>query len=225
MTTTEDGGAREARKLRTRAALTTAALTIVEQEGIESLTAARVADEADVSRRTLFNYFPRVEDVLTAGLADLVDAGIQVFLARPTDEPLRDSVLVVVDEVFSHDSFAQVRSLERAAQESAATHRLLLEYCDLQTDALEDALHRRLGPDADPVFVTGLSAATQAVLARIGRLSLSLDGDLDDDAAAERHRDRLRSALALIFDGFSASAPPPATHPTHPTDTRVLQEH
>lgn len=206
-----DCGAREARKERTRSALVAAAIAIVQREGgVESLTAARIADEADVSRRTFFNYFPRVEDALTAGLSDLTAAGIDAFLARPHDEALHDSVRVVLDDLFDTATFAQIRALELASLESPATRRLLLEYNDLQADALEEGLRRRLGDDADPVYVAALAGATHAALSRVARVSMSLDADLDDATAAERHHERVRRALDLLFAGF----PDATTAPT-----------
>jgi AcrR family transcriptional regulator len=209
-------GPREARKERTRGALVAAAIAIVQRDGAEALTAARIADEAEVSRRTFFNYFPKVEDALTAGLSDLVAAGIDAFLARPHDEPLRDSVRAVLDDLFDADTFAQTRALELAGLESPATRRLLLEYNDLQADALEDALRRRLGDDADPVYVAALSGATHAALFRVSRVSMALDADLDDATASERHHERIRRALDLLFAGFPDTTTSPAggAHPT-----------
>lgn len=203
-----DCGAREARKERTRSALVAAAIAIVQREGVEALTASRIADEADVSRRTFFNYFPRVEDALTAGLSDLTTAGIDAFLARPHDEPLHDSVRVVLDGLFDATTFAQIRTLELASLESPATRRLLLEYNDLQADALEEGLRRRLGEGADPVYVAALAGATHAALFRVARVSMSLDADLDVATAAERHHERVRRALDLLFAGFPDASTP-----------------
>ena len=66
-----------------------AAVAIVAAEGIDALTADRIAAEAGVSRRTLFNYFARVEDVLTASIEKVTDDTVAAFVARPSDEPLR----------------------------------------------------------------------------------------------------------------------------------------
>ena len=86
-------GLRAANKQRTRDALSRAAIEIVTAEGIDALTAERIAAEAGVSRRTLFNYFPRVEDVLTASIEEVTTDTLAAFVARPADEPLRRSVV------------------------------------------------------------------------------------------------------------------------------------
>ena len=61
-------GVREKRKNQTREALCAAAVEIVGTDGLDALTAERIAEVAGVSRRTLFNYFARVEDVLSASM-------------------------------------------------------------------------------------------------------------------------------------------------------------
>ncbi len=152
-------GLRAANKQRTRHALSQAAIAIVTAEGIDALTAERIAAEAGVSRRTLFNYFPRVEDVLTASIEEVTTDTLAAFVARPADEPLRDSVVAVLEGLLDEPVFAQVFLLERAADASPATRRFLREFSDCQVDALEQGLRDRLGPDADPVYVATLAAA------------------------------------------------------------------
>ena len=156
--TPPDLGVREQRKSQTRAALTTAALDLLAREGVDGLTADRIAEAAGVSRRTLFNYFARVEDILTASLEAATAETIDAIVARPADEPLRTSALVVLEELIDGPVFAQARELERAAGRFPATRRFLLDFEDRQRDALEEGLRRRLGPDADPIYVASLAA-------------------------------------------------------------------
>ena len=92
-------GRRAANKQRTRDALSSAAIALVAEEGIDALTAERIAEAAGVSRRTLFNYFPRVEDVLTASIEQVTTDTLAAFVARPADEPLRRSVVAVLEQL------------------------------------------------------------------------------------------------------------------------------
>lgn len=65
----ETVGRRERKKLQTRYALRRAALRLVAESGLDSVTVADIADAADVSVRTFFNHFPCKEDALVG--ADL----------------------------------------------------------------------------------------------------------------------------------------------------------
>jgi len=204
----DQGGARERRKTETRAALTGAAVEIVVADGIDALTADRIADRAGVSRRTLFNYFGRVEDVLTATIDDVTAETIDAIVARPADEPLRTSAFAVLETLLESPAFAQARELERAAERSPATRRFLLEFSDGQAEAFEEGLRRRLGPDVDPLYVAGLAAAVCGLLSRVTRLVVAAGGDPAE--MEERHRAWIRRGLDHLFSGFDEAAALPA---------------
>ncbi|NYE37756.1 AcrR family transcriptional regulator [Nocardioides cavernae] len=199
--------ARETRKNQTRDALTEAAISLLASEGIEALTADRIAEAAGVSRRTLFNYFPRVEDVLTATIEGVTSETIDAIVARPAEESLRDAAMAVIEELIDSPAFAQVRILERAAATSPATRRFVLEFDDRQCRALEEGLRRRLGEDADPIFVAGLAAAAFGVLCAVTRLAVAATDD--DTRAAELHKQWIRRGLDLLFAGFDESGARP----------------
>jgi AcrR family transcriptional regulator len=202
--TVDIAGARARRKLETRSALTAAAIDLLSREGIEELTADRIAEAAGVSRRTLFNYFARVEDVLTATLESATAETIDAIVARPADEPLHTSALVVLEGMIDGPVFAQARELERAAGRSPATRRFLLDFEDRQREALEEGLRRRLGPHADPIYVASLAAAAFGVLCAITRLAVSSSDD--EVRAAELHKEWITRAMGLLFTGFDESA-------------------
>ncbi|KQV67613.1 hypothetical protein ASC64_10270 [Nocardioides sp. Root122] len=201
-------GGRERRKLETRAALTAAAIQVLGDEGLEALTADRITEVAGVSRRTLFNYFPRVEDVLTASLEAATVETIDAIVARPADEPLRTSALVVLEAMVDGAAFSQARQLERAAGRSTATRRFLLEFEDRQREALEEGLRRRLGEDADPIYVASLAAASFGALCAVTRLAVSASAD--EAEAAELHKVWIRRAMEHLFAGFDEAAAVPA---------------
>ncbi len=203
-------GVREQRKNRTRDALCQAAIEIVATNGLDELTADRIAERAGVSRRTLFNYFPRVEDVLTATIESVTTETIDAIVARPAGEPLRTSALAVLEGLIDSPAFAQARTLERAAASSPATRRFILEFDDRQCRALEEGLRRRLGDDADPIYVAGLAASAFGVVCAVTRLAVAAAGD-DDVRAATLHKEWIRRGLDHLFAGFDDSAARPAT--------------
>jgi AcrR family transcriptional regulator len=199
-----ENSVREQRKSQTRDALCQAAVEIVGTEGLDALTADRIAEVAGVSRRTLFNYFARVEDIVTATIEDVSEETIRAVVERHADEPLRDAVCGVLETLVDSPAFDQVRLLERAARRSSATRRFLLEFGDRQTHAFAEGLSRRIGPDADPVYVSSLAAATSAILAAATRLAV--DSTDDEAEAAACHPAYIRRAFVLLFAGFDESS-------------------
>lgn len=57
-------GLRERKRLATRRAIQRAALTVVQEQGLEAATVDEISRVAGVSPRTFFNYFPAKEDAL-----------------------------------------------------------------------------------------------------------------------------------------------------------------
>lgn len=57
-------GLRDRKKLATRQAISNVATSLFVERGFEAVSVADVADAAQVSRKTVFNYFPRKEDLV-----------------------------------------------------------------------------------------------------------------------------------------------------------------
>ena len=57
-------GLRERKKRATRIAIRDAAMALFEQHGFAQTTFDRIAEAADVSRATVFSYFPTKEDIV-----------------------------------------------------------------------------------------------------------------------------------------------------------------
>jgi AcrR family transcriptional regulator len=212
---TETSG-RPTRTDRTRQALADAAVQIVAADGIDALTADRIAATAGVSRRTLVNHFNRVEDVLTASVEDLVAETIDAVVERPAHEPLRTALCAVLEDIVDSPAFTQIRDLERAAATSPATRRFLLEFGDRQAAAMEEGLRRRIGPDADPVYVSTLAGAAAAVLGRATRLAVQSPTSTGT-GATDHHIALIRQAFDLLFDGFDEAAA--CTSPARPQES------
>lgn len=64
MTSPDEPGLRERKRLATRRAIQRAALQVVRDRGLDGATVDEIARLADVSPRTFFNYFPTKEDAI-----------------------------------------------------------------------------------------------------------------------------------------------------------------
>ena len=80
---TDRPGLRERKKLRTHAAISDAAIALFLEHGFDHVSVSQVAEAAEVSRRTLFAYFPAKEDLVVHRFADHETEGAETVRGRP----------------------------------------------------------------------------------------------------------------------------------------------
>ncbi|MFF4011959.1 TetR/AcrR family transcriptional regulator [Streptomyces sp. NPDC001717] len=76
-------GLRESKKLRTRRQLAATALELFLERGFDAVSVADVAAAAEVSKPTLFRYFPSKEDLVLDRFADHQDEVARIVRERP----------------------------------------------------------------------------------------------------------------------------------------------
>jgi AcrR family transcriptional regulator len=76
-------GLRERKKQRTRETISSAAISLFLAAGFDRVSVAEVAEAAEVSKRTLFAYFPTKEDLVMHRLADHETESARVVAERP----------------------------------------------------------------------------------------------------------------------------------------------
>jgi AcrR family transcriptional regulator len=81
--TTPRAGLRERKKQKTRDTIIDVALELFAKQGYEHTTIAEIADAAEVSRRTIFTYFPSKEDILFYDLTEVEEHLEQALRERP----------------------------------------------------------------------------------------------------------------------------------------------
>ncbi|MYS33766.1 MULTISPECIES: TetR/AcrR family transcriptional regulator [unclassified Streptomyces] len=83
---TEGMGLRERKKRETRRRLLETATTLFSERGFDQVSVAEIADAADVSKMTVFNYFDSKEDLVFAPLEEHVGDAAQVVRDRAPGE-------------------------------------------------------------------------------------------------------------------------------------------
>jgi AcrR family transcriptional regulator len=141
-------GRRERNRTRTHDALREAALGRFARQGFDATTVEQVADDADVSVRTFFRYFPCKEAVLFGD--EHRDAMLDVLRSRPADEPLVQS-LRVMGEMGWHGGAATGEARRELRAELMRTHPSIAGYAREQVAVAELEVARiaadRLGVD------------------------------------------------------------------------------
>ena len=87
---------RERKKLATRRSLRRVALDLVAERGFAHVTVEDIAEAADVSPRTFFNYFPSKEAALFGADPDRVAALRERVVRQAPGEPVLDALRMVM---------------------------------------------------------------------------------------------------------------------------------
>ena len=79
----ESAGLRERKKQETRRRISDVATTLFRERGFDAVTVAEVAEAANVSKMTVFNYFPRKEDLFIDRIPEAIELLTGAVLRRP----------------------------------------------------------------------------------------------------------------------------------------------
>ncbi|MFD0022221.1 TetR/AcrR family transcriptional regulator [Streptomyces sp. NPDC058382] len=195
---------RERKKRATRQRISDVATGLIVANGFDEVTVADVARAAEVSAMTVFNYFPRKEDLFLDRIPQAVELFTGAVRRRGPDEPplraLRRLVLELLD---------QRHPLSAVDDDYPAFWRIVIASPALRARAregveeLEEALARAFaetGPEcADPAFAAALTvAAYRSVHVTTARRLLAGESAA---ALADDHRARVHAA----FDALEAA--------------------
>jgi AcrR family transcriptional regulator len=160
-------GLRERKKVATRLALHRAALELVTDRGLDAVTVDDIAERADVSPRTFFNYFPSKVDAVIGMDPDEPDRLVEAFTARPATE----SPVQALHEVQRERAVAMAADpgLWQLRLQVIGTHpvlvqRLMSAFAESER-LLAEAVAERTGTRvADDVYPTLLASVQACVL-------------------------------------------------------------
>ncbi|MEV7084296.1 helix-turn-helix domain-containing protein [Streptomyces sp. NPDC093085] len=203
-------GLRERKKLRTRAAISDAAITLFLEHGFAQVSVAQVAEAAEVSKRTLFAYFPTKEELVVHRLADHETELARVVRDRPRGTaPLaavRDHFLTGLrerDPITGLNDHPQVLRLTRLIDEAPT----LVARMDRFRAGAERALARALRETAEITELTARIAAVQIVAVRWTLAADNAARMAGGEPADERYPGAVRDAghaFALLANGVGA---------------------
>lgn len=199
---TEEPGLRERKKARTRAQIAGAAYELVRDHGIESLTADAVAQRADVSRRTFFNYFTTVESSLEPVIHEFL-ADIDRLLAESVLEGgLMGSLATLVREHDEFELLERITVLGVAAYNSAAHRGLFAECSHAWVEGFSVQLGEMAEGPHDELFMTGAATALIGAAEASLRVWIRRTGGEITPTTIELRRQLLADAIERLGGGF-----------------------
>ncbi|GAA0315703.1 TetR family transcriptional regulator [Streptomyces polychromogenes] len=161
----EQLGLRERKKQRTRQTIFEAALRLFLSRGFDEVSIVEIAEAAEVSKRTLFTYFPTKEDLVLHVFADHEDESARVVRARPAGtSPLAALHAHELDALARRDpntgltSDPEAVAFARLLSTTASLSERLLRYAERGIAALAEALE-----EAGADELTARLAAVQIV--------------------------------------------------------------
>ncbi|MFB9834052.1 TetR family transcriptional regulator [Actinoallomurus acaciae] len=199
---TEQPGLRERKKRRTHAAISEAAIALFLERGFDQVSVAQVAEAAEVSKRTLFAYFPAKEDLVVHRFADHETESARVVRARPAHlTPLAALREHFLDGLRRRDPFSglndrpDIRALFRMILGTPALIVRLERFRSTGERTLAEALRET----ADTPDLTARLAATQIVAVH---WTLALD-NATYLASGETADERYAGAVSDAEHGFA----------------------
>ncbi|MGW3657866.1 TetR family transcriptional regulator [Streptomyces sp. NPDC005151] len=188
---------RERKKQLTYQAVSDAAIAMFLERGFDKVSVAEVAAAADISKPTLFRYFPAKEDLALHRFADHEDEAARVVAARPEGESPLDALRRhFLDGLERRDPVTGLCD----APEVLAFHRMLYGTPSLVArlygyqSRSEAALARALGDGVRDRLAAGQIIAVQRILAMENWRRIDAG-----ESADEVHGDAVRAAeLAFV---------------------------
>lgn len=198
-------GLRARNRERTTKRLEQAAWDLVAERGFEAVTAEAVADRAQVSRRTFFNYYPRVELVLQEPMRQVIGGLVERFVERPVDENLADSLAAVLTEPLDAEFLEKTVICFSQVPVSSAARYFVMEAQAAEVAQVAQALLER-DPSVDALYAQVVAGAVMSAGYVATMTWVNESRGKVDDATRQLHLDLLQQAFAHLFTAFALPA-------------------
>jgi AcrR family transcriptional regulator len=203
-------GLRERKKQQTWGLIAQTARRLFQEHGFDAVTVADVAREADVSRKTVFNYFPTKEDLFYSGLeffqARLLEAirerkpgeSILAAFERFVTEPR--GLLAADDPDAGERPLAVIRLITDSAALLAREQQIYAGYAAALAALIAEETRARPDDIAPWVAANAMIGLHKALVDHVRRRVLA--GERDRARIARGLRAQARQAVALLEHGL-----------------------
>jgi AcrR family transcriptional regulator len=198
-------GRRERKKRETSEAIRIAARRLFAAQGYAATAVQQIADEADVSERTLFRYFESKEDLLLPDVVAYFRAVESAIAARPIDEAPLTSIFEALAEVTDRSGLGPILESGPAVDPVAASRlaKVLVDWEDRLAAVLLDRFASLTGVVPTPQLALQASVvAGAAVSATRATIRAVLRRNEPGSPTADTS-EVLREAFAIIAAGCS----------------------
>ncbi len=217
-------GLRAWKKARTRLTISNIATGLFMRDGFEAVTVAQIAAAAEVSVKTVFNYFPSKEDLFFDRVEDVIGALVDAVVERPAGATVVGALHgVLADRLvpFDDDGWRRLRNAEdyerfrrflatEEASPALRTRRLVI--AELWTARLAQLFTHQLGlPKGDPRAATLAAMVIAVMTLRARTLSAAMAERLSARTVERRVRavvDEAFERLAVAFADVDLPRPP-----------------
>jgi AcrR family transcriptional regulator len=195
---TDDLGLRDRKKRETRRLLSEVATRLFADRGFEAVKVSDIAAEANVSEKTVFNYFETKEDLVLEGRAEVEADLLRAVRERGPGEPIIEAVrrhTLAVAERMNALPAERRNSFRKVVATTPSVHARMREL-SLRT---EDELARLLAEDTGKPPTDPIARTVAGVLGVLTRLAFGFLG-------GESRRWRHAEVIASIDEGFDLLA-------------------
>ncbi len=204
-------GLRERKKAQTRQAIREAALRLFSERGFQGVTVAEIADEANVSVATVFNYFPTKEDLVYGRMETFEEELLRAVRGRPEGESILTAFgrfvltprgfLQTADEEAKRGLTAVTRVITGSPALLAREQQILERYTQSLAAQIADETGAARNDVEAWVAANALIGVHRALLDYVRREVLA---GTDNRAIASGVRSEGMRALALLEKGLGA---------------------
>ena len=201
-------GRRERKKRQTSEAIQVAARRLFAAHGYAATTVQQIADEADVSERTLFRYFESKEDLLLPDVQAFFGAVESAIRARPIDETPLTSIFEALAEVTDRSGLGPIFESGPAVDPVAASRlaKVLVDWEDRLSDVLLDRFVRMTEASPTPQLALRASVVARAAVSATRATIQTVQLENASDSPAADTAEVLRDAFAVLAAGCSNPA-------------------
>jgi AcrR family transcriptional regulator len=199
-------GLRESNKARTRLSISDVATRLFVERGFENVTVAEIAEAAQVSVKTVFNYFSSKEELFFDRADDVRDVLLDAVRGRPTGTGALEALRAVVADrlvpfdptgwrsLRDPDRYEQFRSFVAAEHAAPALRARRLVIAEQWTDAFAELFETELGSARDARVLAAL------VIGIMGARERELSAAMLERASPRTVERRVR---AVVDEGFA----------------------